>query len=57
MEINQEKCSGCGYCEGECEFEAIKRNEKGKFYIEKKDCAECGQCTLSCMVDAIEGVE
>jgi len=53
IQIDQEKCSGCGLrvdiC---CPLEAISlENDKAK--VDKDTCTECGQCVDECPNKAI----
>ena len=54
MEINREKCVGCGLCVNYCPMNCISMKE-GFSSIEQDECVECGVCKNSgiCPVDAI----
>ena len=46
VEINQEKCIGCGKCAEDCVARNIKIKEK-KAEV-KADCIKCGHCNKRC---------
>lgn len=52
MQINEEKCVGCGTCIGCCPMQAIIY-ENGKAKIDKNKCANCGTCMSVCPMQAI----
>lgn len=41
-------CVQCGKCAKACEQEAITKNAKGVFTIDKKKCVGCGKCAEVC---------
>ena len=52
IQIDQEKCTGCGLCVDICPLEAISlENDKAK--VDKGTCTECGQCVDECPNKAI----
>ena len=52
VQINQEKCTGCGLCVEVCPVEAISmENDKAKIDVEK--CVDCGRCVEECPNEAI----
>ncbi len=51
VEINKEKCTGCGTCIDACPVNAIKV-EDNKAVI-SDDCIDCGACVNQCPVEAI----
>ena len=53
VEIEKEKCAGCGKCYDVCRFSAIKRKED-KFEIDPIACEGCGTCFYVCEFDAIK---
>ena len=56
--INNDKCTGCGECERQCQFGAIRLDRKlGKVVHMPANCFGCGICRSVCPTDAIEMVE
>jgi ferredoxin len=54
--VDEERCTGCGECEGHCQFNAIGRIRKDGNSIAKiniQDCFGCGLCRRSCGQSAI----
>ncbi|MBW2094048.1 MAG: 4Fe-4S binding protein [Deltaproteobacteria bacterium] len=53
LELDQEKCVGCGMCLVVCPHAVLVMND-GHAQIEKRDaCMECGACALNCPTEAI----
>jgi len=53
VQIDGEKCTGCGLCVDVCPVEAISlENDKAKVDAEK--CVDCGQCVEECPNEAIK---
>lgn len=53
LELNGEKCNGCGMCVAVCPHEVFDIREK-RAHIERKDrCMECGACVMNCPAGAI----
>jgi len=57
IEVNEDKCSGCGICLALCSYDAIKLVKSGeaspKAVIDKLKCKRCGVCTAACPSEAI----
>ena len=54
VNIDQEKCNGCGLCVSACHERAIILNEKGKAELIKEDyCDGLGDCLPACPMNAI----
>jgi len=51
VEVDKEKCTGCGICVESCALNAIKI-EDGKAVI-SEECVECGACINQCPAEAI----
>ena len=55
-EVNEEKCSGCRFCNQLCPFSAIEFDEeKGQSHIISALCKGCGVCVAACPSSAIKG--
>jgi MinD superfamily P-loop ATPase len=57
VDIDQDKCTGCGECKKACRFSAIKEyeeNGKRKYEIDELACEGCGVCELVCKDNAIK---
>jgi len=48
VEIDPDKCTGCGKCFEVCRFDAIEATEDGKYRIEPTACEGCGACKIVC---------
>ncbi|WP_457551678.1 DUF362 domain-containing protein [Desulfobacula sp.] len=53
MQVNVEKCTGCGFCMRDCPVEAVKISKK-KAIINKEVCTHCGVCSKVCPEQAVE---
>jgi ferredoxin len=52
VEINKEKCTGCGNCVDVCPVEALSiKNEKA--FVDNDECIDCGACVNTCPEGAI----
>ena len=56
MEIDKEKCIGCGFCVRDCPVEAVKMVKK-KAVINDHWCTRCGVCRRVCEAQAITADE
>ncbi len=52
MEIDQEKCIGCGFCVRDCPVDAVKLVKK-KAVINDHWCTNCGVCMRVCESEAV----
>lgn len=50
--VNEEKCTGCGACVGECPVDAIEM-KADKACVDEDTCIDCGACVGACPVEAI----
>jgi electron transfer flavoprotein alpha subunit len=55
VNINKDKCKGCGLCVKACPEDAIKM--EGKLAVINENCTECGLCVESCKFDAIVKID
>jgi MinD superfamily P-loop ATPase len=56
VEIDQDKCTGCGKCREACQFSAIEKKTvdgNPRFFIDPVACEGCGVCYLVCKDKAI----
>jgi MinD superfamily P-loop ATPase len=57
-QVNNDRCTGCGKCETQCQFGAIRLDRKLEKVVHiPSKCFGCGICRVVCPVDAIEMVE
>jgi coenzyme F420-reducing hydrogenase delta subunit len=54
LKLNEDYCSSCSICSSLCPFEAIKRDEAGKVFLEIGKCQVCGICYSACPANAID---
>jgi len=56
IEVNQDRCSGCGICVAVCNYGATKLVESNKgmsAVIDDLKCKRCGVCSAACPTEAI----
>jgi len=53
IEINPEKCKGCGLCQKNCPVQAIEGEERNTRVINQEKCIKCGTCIMNCPFHAI----
>jgi 6-hydroxynicotinate reductase len=56
MDIDKDKCIGCGYCVRDCPVDAVKMVKK-KAVINDHWCTNCGVCMRVCESDAVIAAE
>ena len=55
-EVDENKCSGCRFCNNLCPYNAIEFNEEeGHSYVISALCKACGVCVAACPSSAIKG--
>jgi NAD-dependent dihydropyrimidine dehydrogenase PreA subunit len=54
LNLNEEKCIGCGICTDVCPHAVIVMNGEGRALIQDRDaCMECGACSRNCPTGAL----
>lgn len=53
LQLNENKCIGCGLCLDVCPHEVFKMNSQHITIQNRDACMECGACSRNCPVDAI----
>lgn len=54
LELNEEKCIGCGMCVEVCPQNVIVINGANLAWIQNRDaCMECGACSRNCPTEAV----
>jgi len=54
IDIDQEKCTGCGNCVLICGGEVFEVKDKKAVALRMEQCLECGNCEIACPVNAIQ---
>jgi len=53
VQVDEEKCVGCGACTDVCVFKDALKIEEGKAHIDQDNCKGCGRCARKCPREAI----
>lgn len=54
IELDQDKCTGCGFCIEVCPHNVIEINNRLAYLTNKDRCIECGACSMNCPTGAID---
>ncbi len=53
LQLDQERCTGCGICTIVCPHEVFNISEKKAHITDRDACMECGACALNCTFGAL----
>ena len=53
VEVDEELCSGCGICVGQCPYEALEVGPKDVVEVNEVLCEGCGTCVSACPSSAL----
>lgn len=53
LELDIDKCIGCGMCETVCPHRVFKINDRKATMVDRNACMECGACANNCPTEAI----
>ncbi|WP_027367780.1 mercury methylation ferredoxin HgcB [Desulfocurvibacter africanus] len=53
LELNRDKCAGCGMCTVVCPHRVFEFREGKAEAVDRDACMECGACALNCPTGAI----
>lgn len=53
LEVDREKCDGCGLCVEICPIDTLRLDEEGRPYDKYNECWYCGCCEAECPRKAI----
>ncbi|MBW1789348.1 MAG: 4Fe-4S binding protein [Deltaproteobacteria bacterium] len=53
LQLNPEKCTGCGMCLIVCPHGVFVMNHRHAFIENRDACMECGACALNCPAEAV----
>jgi len=53
LELDQEKCTGCGLCTIVCPHAVLAIRDKKAQIMQRDACMECGACSTNCPFAAI----
>lgn len=53
LELDRNKCTGCGMCMEVCPHEVFMIENKKAFISDRNACMECGACATNCPTAAV----
>jgi len=53
VEIDRDRCTGCGICVDICPLDCFRLDEDDKAFMKYDECWYCGSCTLECPENAM----
>ena len=53
IQIDVEKCTGCGACVRVCPVDAITGEKKKPHQLDQSKCMKCRDCSEACKFDAV----
>ena len=53
LQMDENKCTGCGMCIEVCPHHVFKMNGKSALITDRDACMECGACSQNCPAGAI----
>lgn len=53
LEMNTQKCTGCGMCLDVCPHRVFMLNGKKAVIVDRDACMECGACSRNCPAGAL----
>ena len=54
LELDQEKCIGCGMCAAVCPHGVFEVDERKAQVVDLDACIECGACAGNCPAEALQ---
>ena len=54
LELDEDKCIGCGLCTEVCPHAVLVLEERKAIIVDRDACMECGACARNCPVEAIQ---
>jgi NAD-dependent dihydropyrimidine dehydrogenase PreA subunit len=54
LELDEQKCTGCGMCLNVCPHNVFKMDGKAAMIVDRDACMECGACSKNCPAGALQ---